>query len=191
MASIERATTADFAELVELRLAYLDADFGELPAEQKAQIVPEVERYLPEHLDRDLHIFLAREEGKIACCVWLLTVEKPPSPRFPHGRTGILFNFRKSPLSRFPAIRELQKGVPCLLQSFPNLHQHRLEITAQKITYIIPFRLQVFALSAAYFELLYSLLVILPHRIHLFLLVRGLQQMKCAFPVHQFFLKGS
>ena len=92
MASIERATTADFAELVELRLAYLDADFGELPAEQKAQIVPEVERYLPEHMGRDLHIFLAREEGKIACCVWLLTVEKPPSPRFPHGRTGILFN---------------------------------------------------------------------------------------------------
>ena len=92
MANVERATTADFAELVELRLAYLDADFGELPAAQKVQIASEVERYLPEHMGRDLHIFLAREEGKIACCVWLLTVEKPPSPRFPHGRTGILFN---------------------------------------------------------------------------------------------------
>ena len=99
-ANIEQATLADLDELVELRLAYLEADFGTLDAGEMEHIAGEVRRYLPEHLGRDLHVFVARQDGRIACTVWLLTVEKPPSPRFPRGRTGTLFNVYTRPEAR-------------------------------------------------------------------------------------------
>lgn len=97
--SYELATLADVDELVSLRLAYLTDDFGELTHEQCASLAHELPPYLEAHVGRDLSIHVARErdegeggKARIVSCAWLLRVEKPPSPRFPHGRTGILFN---------------------------------------------------------------------------------------------------
>ena len=94
---VQLATRQDLPELMELREAYLTADFGELSREQSDLIMPEVSAYLWDHLGKDIHAFVLRREGRIASCVWLLTVMKPPSPRFPHGRTGILFNVYTRP----------------------------------------------------------------------------------------------
>lgn len=92
MAAIDRATFADIEELVELRLGYLSEDFGELSDEQRREISAELVPYLRFHLGRDLRVTVARTDECIACTAWLLLVDKPPSPRFPHGRTGVLFN---------------------------------------------------------------------------------------------------
>ena len=96
---IENATLADVPELIELRLKYLVDDFGELAEGQRQEIPRELEPYLRFHMGRDLMVFVVREEN-IACCAWLLLVDKPPSPRFPRGRTGVLFNVYTRPEHR-------------------------------------------------------------------------------------------
>lgn len=99
--TIGQAHAADIDELIELRLAYLTDDFGALTPLQRDSLPTELAPYLQEHLDRDLFAFVARDEGgRIACCAWLLMVPKPPSPRFPHGRTGVLFNVYTRPERR-------------------------------------------------------------------------------------------
>lgn len=99
-AIFDHATAADADELIRLRLAYLADDFGELSDEQVAALPAELVRYFERHLERDLLVFAAREGGIIVACAWLLLVEKPPSPRFPHGRTGVLFNVYTMPEHR-------------------------------------------------------------------------------------------
>jgi GNAT superfamily N-acetyltransferase len=85
---------ADVPELVRLRIGYLEADFGELDPQQEESLWRELPAYFELHLDYDLLAFVARDDtdGSIVCCAWLLLVTKPPSPRFPHGQTGTLFN---------------------------------------------------------------------------------------------------
>lgn len=95
----EQATSADIQELIGLRIAYLTDDFGELPAEQLAMLPGELESYFEQHLGKDLLAFVARDTSIVACA-WLLLVPKPPSPRFPRGRTGVLFNVYTKPERR-------------------------------------------------------------------------------------------
>lgn len=94
-----QATASDIPELIQLRLAYLSDDFGELTPEQYAELPNELVPYFERHLGKDLFAFVARNE-RISACAWLLLVEKPPSPRFPHGRTGVLFNVYTRPEQR-------------------------------------------------------------------------------------------
>jgi GNAT superfamily N-acetyltransferase len=89
---IEQATIADIEQLCEMRVAYLTDDFGELGEGADVSIVEELKPYLNFHLGRDMKVFVARDDDLIASCAWLLLVDKPPSPRFPRGKTGILFN---------------------------------------------------------------------------------------------------
>ncbi len=96
----EQATIADLEELIQLRLGYLVADFGSLEPSQRDALPAELGPYLRRHLGDDLFIFVARSEVEIVACAWLLLVEKPPSPRFPHGRTGVLFNVYTLPAWR-------------------------------------------------------------------------------------------
>ena len=96
-----RASLADADELVRLRVGYLTADLGELLPDQRASIERELPPYLERHLGNDLLAFVARDDRDgIVCCAWLLLVEKPPSPRFPRGRTGTLFNVYTAPAHR-------------------------------------------------------------------------------------------
>lgn len=98
---VEQASLADLDQLVRLRLAYLTDDFGELSDQQMVQLREELPAYFNHHLQHDLLAFVAREEsGRIVSCAWLLLVLKPPSPRFPRGRTGVLFNVYTEPQSR-------------------------------------------------------------------------------------------
>ena len=116
MGVVEMASTRDLAELTSLRLGYLTDDFGELSHEQERGIAHELASYLQAHLDKDLYVFAMRAEDQIACCAWLLLVEKPPSPRFPHGRTGVLFNvytrpaYRRRGLARATMLARLNKA---------------------------------------------------------------------------------
>lgn len=97
-----QASLSDTPELVRLRIGYLTADFGELDPQQETDLWRELPAYFELHLDYDLLAFVARDEetNAIVCCAWLLLVTKPPSPRFPHGQTGTLFNVYTVPEHR-------------------------------------------------------------------------------------------
>jgi ribosomal protein S18 acetylase RimI-like enzyme len=99
--TIGQATVADISALEQLRMDYLKEDFGELTTEQKEMLLAEIDPYLRWHLGTGLMVFVARDdEAGIVSCAWLLLIEKPPSPRFPHGRTGTLFNVYTAPAFR-------------------------------------------------------------------------------------------
>lgn len=96
-----RASLRDVSELVRLRIGYLTDDFGALDPDQEEALWSELPAYFELHLDYDLLAFVARDdEGMIVSCAWLLLVTKPPSPRFPHGQTGTLFNVYTMPEHR-------------------------------------------------------------------------------------------
>lgn len=97
---IEQARMSDLPQLVRLRFAYLTDDFGKLSDEQVLTLREELPGYLQKHIGQDLLPFVARVEGTIVSCAWLLLVEKPPSPRFPNGHTGVLFNVYTEPAYR-------------------------------------------------------------------------------------------
>ncbi len=108
---IEQATLADLDQLVHLRLAYLSEDFGDLSTDQTLQIRQSLPSYFQHHLQNDLLAFVARDEGsRIVSCAWLLVVPKPPSPRFPRGRTGVLFNVFTEPSHRRQGLARLVMG---------------------------------------------------------------------------------
>ena len=50
-------------------------------------------------MNRDLHIYIARNE-RIVSCAFLLVSEKPYNPSFPHGQTGTVLNVYTVPEER-------------------------------------------------------------------------------------------
>jgi len=94
---VERANAADVDELVELRVAYLTEDHGALDEGDEAAIRGGLPGYYDAHLGRDLHAYVAREGGRIIACALLIVVEKPMSPAFISGRTGIVLNVYTRP----------------------------------------------------------------------------------------------
>ena len=97
---VERANAADTEELVELRVAYLTEDNGTLDEDDEVAIRAGLPGYFSAHLGQDLHAYVAREGGRIASCAVLIVVEKPMSPAFLSGRTGIVLNVYTRPECR-------------------------------------------------------------------------------------------
>lgn len=127
----ESATVQDITELIELRMAYLNSDFGEIGDEEsKMAIIEELRPYLHFHIGRDLKVLVARDDEAdlICCCAWLLLVDKPPSPRFPHGRTGVLFNVFTRPEYRRRGIAK--RVMECLIDEARDLALDVLELHA-------------------------------------------------------------
>lgn len=97
---IETASVADVDALVELRIAYLTEDNGTLDAGDAEAIRAGLPGYYAEHLGKDLHAYVIREGGTIVSCAFLIVVEKPLSPAFLTGKTGIVLNVYTRPESR-------------------------------------------------------------------------------------------
>ena len=56
--------------------------------------------YIPKHLNRDLFIFTAKDDGRIISTVFLTMAEKIPNTEYPNGRTGIVHNVYTYPAYR-------------------------------------------------------------------------------------------
>lgn len=97
---VDRANAADTDELVELRVAYLTEDHGALDKGGEAAIRDGLPGYYGAHLGHDLHAYVVREGGQIASCAFLIVVEKPMSPAFMSGKTGIVLNVYTRPSCR-------------------------------------------------------------------------------------------
>ena len=96
----EKAVIGDIDALVDLRLAFLQEDDGPLEARLAEEIRERLPDYFRAHLDRDLFVFIVREDGRIVSCAFLLIVEKPMSPAFPNGKTGTVLNVYTCPSFR-------------------------------------------------------------------------------------------
>lgn len=97
---VEKASEYEIEELVKLRIAYLQEDFENI-AEQDLQCMKEtLPQYFKNHLNRDLVVFVAKENEEIVSCAFLLIVEKPMSPAFLTGKTGTVLNVYTKPEHR-------------------------------------------------------------------------------------------
>ena len=97
---VERVSTADISQFVDLRIAYLTEDNGTLDEAVEDAIRADLPGYYAAHLGKDLHAFVIREGGLIASCAFLIVVEKPMSPSFMSGKTGIVLNVYTRPEHR-------------------------------------------------------------------------------------------
>ena len=96
----EKADRNDTEALVKLRVEYILADFGDVPAETMAAIADALPDYFNEHLGKDLFAFVCRADSTIAGCCLLHVSEMPPNPSFIHGKTGTVLNVYTRPLFR-------------------------------------------------------------------------------------------
>ncbi len=96
----EKAGTEDIEALVKLRISYLIEDNGSLDAQDLAAIKRELPGYFQVHLDKDLFVYVIRDGQTVISCAFLLIVEKPMSPAFINGRTGIVLNVYTRPAYR-------------------------------------------------------------------------------------------
>ena len=95
------ATHEDIPQLIELRMAYLLADFGMLDARAEEIIRGSLPSCFDRHLGGDLFAYAMRcDDGSIVSIALMLVSEKPPNPRFPHGRIGTVFNVFTAPEHR-------------------------------------------------------------------------------------------
>ena len=92
---IEKATIKDINMLTDLRLAYLQEDLGVITDKQLIQ--ESLPGYYEKHLNKDLMVYVARDDEDIIACAFLLIVEKPMSPSFITGKTGTVLNVYTKP----------------------------------------------------------------------------------------------
>ncbi len=90
--NVEKAGTQDIDALVAMRLGYLIEDNGSLDAQDLAAIKGDLPGYFQAHLDKDLLVYVVKDGQAIVSCAFLLIVEKPMSPAFINGRTGVVLN---------------------------------------------------------------------------------------------------
>ncbi len=93
---IERADLKDIDELIQLRLEYLNEDYGSLTDIQFEKIRNQLPVYYQNHLNKDLFVYVVKSEKIISCC-FLLVSEKPANPSSINGKTGTVLNVYTKP----------------------------------------------------------------------------------------------
>lgn len=97
---VEKAEMKDIDLLTELRLAYLQEDYGKLNEDEIEIIRRDLPGYFKRNLNQTLFCYLIRDKKEIAACAFLLVIEKPISPAFITGRTGTVLNVYTNPRYR-------------------------------------------------------------------------------------------
>lgn len=96
----EKACINDTEQLTELRSKYLLEDYGDIPGDTLAAIKNKLPAYFREHLNKDLFVFVCRDNCIIISCVFLYVSEKPSNPSFVNGKTGTVMNVYTEPMYR-------------------------------------------------------------------------------------------
>ena len=86
------AEEADIAALEELRIAYVEADYGSIDKKTENDIRRQLEEYFPLHLNRELFAFLCLDGEDAVAVVLLYIMEKPAFVGSVSGKTGTLLN---------------------------------------------------------------------------------------------------
>lgn len=88
----EKAQLSLINELVNMRIAYLNADYNGLDKSTIKKITSSLPSYFKKHLNKDLFAYIAREKNSIIATAFLLIIEKPANPSFITGKTGTVLN---------------------------------------------------------------------------------------------------
>lgn len=82
----------DIDTLVQMRLAYVSADYGEIDTKTETALRTQLEEYFPAHLNKDIFGFLCFDGEKAVSMVILYIMDKPAFVTTPSGRTGTLLS---------------------------------------------------------------------------------------------------
>lgn len=91
------AGPSSVSRLIDLRIAYLTEDYGSLSSRQEQAIRSQLPDYFNCHLNRDLTVYVAEENGEPVATVFLLTVEMPANPSVITGKYGTILNVYTKP----------------------------------------------------------------------------------------------
>ena len=130
---VEKARPDDINELVELRLAYLQEDNGTLEEETVRKIRQSLPDYYRTTLNKDLFVYLIRENEEIVSCAFLLIVTKPMSPAFINGKTGTILNVYTRPSARRKGYA--RKIMNALIEDAERMELSRMELKATEDGY--------------------------------------------------------
>lgn len=97
---VENAEIGDIDSLTDLRIAYLNEDYGKLEEEDILKIRRDLPDYFKKNLNENIFCYLIRDEESVIACAFLLVVEKPMSPAFITGKTGTVLNVYTNPAYR-------------------------------------------------------------------------------------------
>lgn len=97
----EKAAIQDISMLTDLRIAYLKEDLGTITDKDLSMIKTSLPVYYEKHLNKDLLVYVVRDEDDIVSCAFLLIVVKPMSPSFITGKTGTVLNVYTKPEYRY------------------------------------------------------------------------------------------
>ena len=97
---VENAEIRDIDSLTDLRIAYLNEDYGKLDEEDIRKIRRDLPDYFKKNLNENIFCYLIRDEESVIACAFLLVVEKPMSPAFITGKTGTVLNVYTNPAYR-------------------------------------------------------------------------------------------
>lgn len=89
---IRKATSIDIDELIKIRIAYLNEDYGDLSLQQIDHLKNKLSEYYINHIERDMIAYIAEENNKIISSVFLVVIEKPSNPSFMSGKIGNILN---------------------------------------------------------------------------------------------------
>ena len=107
---IRKATSIDMDELIKIRIAYLNEDYGNLSSQQIAHLKEQLSEYFLNHIEKDIIAYIAEENNEIISSVFLVIIEKPSNPSFMSGKIGNILNVYTKPQYREQGIaRQLVK----------------------------------------------------------------------------------
>lgn len=86
-----KADNKEIQNLVNMRVAYLNEDYGHLESDVIEKIISSLPDYFEKHLNNDLFAYVAKDTEIVATAL-LLIVEKPANPSFISGKTGVVLN---------------------------------------------------------------------------------------------------
>ena len=82
------ANKNDIEELIRLRIAYIEDDFGVITEDERKAMKDQLPDYFERHLGRELIAFVARKDEKLVAAAYLLIIEKPANPSMINGVVG-------------------------------------------------------------------------------------------------------
>ena len=93
----EQAGKDDIEELIRLRLAYMNDDFGSVSEHEKNCMETQLKDYFARKLGSELIAFVARDNGKLVAVAYLLVVEMPANSGLLSGLYGVVMNVFTEP----------------------------------------------------------------------------------------------
>lgn len=129
---LRKADLKDIDNLVKIRLAYLEEDFG-LSMEQLSKLKEQLPEYFKNHIGKDFSAYIAEEDGEFISSVFLVVLEKPANPHMITGKIGNILNVYTKPEYRRNGLAgQLLRSA---IEEAEKMELSNIELSASKLGY--------------------------------------------------------